>query len=164
MKRKLGFFLHALAWLFFLTSFIPFYEIFLSRAQEEGSLLSGWVLLATIQMFLIIESEIFFFKFLRHTNFWIKTLDPFWQKFKKNGNNGDFSKHRFTILIRDFEYIGLALSVIIINLSKVGAFIFASNEKKLPYGRFFLYIGCILRAPFEYYGFGLLIWLKNLIF
>ncbi|MFW0862471.1 MAG: hypothetical protein ACKKL6_02690 [Candidatus Komeilibacteria bacterium] len=164
MKTRLRFFVHVIAWIYFLTSFIPIYEILISRAQETGHLFSGWVLLATVQMFLVIESEIFFFKFLRHTSFWTRVLDPFWQKITRNGNNGDFSKHRFAVLVRDFEYVGLALSVIVINLSKVGAFMFVSHEKKLPYGRLFLYIGCLLRAPFEYYGLSLLIWLKNLIF
>jgi len=167
LKVKFRLALNVFWWINFLSSFTLLYEVLIFTARSNGSFWSQWTFLATVHILIVVESEIFFFKFLSHTNWWLNTVIPFWQKLTKNnksGNGNDMSKHPFANLIKDLEYLGLTLSAVVINLSKLGAFLFVTDEKKLPYGRLFLYIGCLLRAPFEYYGLSLLLWLKDLVF
>lgn len=133
---------------------IPLFEGLILMAVRQGSIMSYWSWIALAYLWLVIEGEIYFFENIRYTQWWQKRILPKLELFfKPNDSSQNNKPSRWSKLIIDLEYLGLMLSTAIINLGKIGTLAYVNSREKLRFGRFWLYLGCLLRLIMEYFAF-----------
>ncbi len=144
----------------FLVGFVPVAEYFVVKSIDSQSFFSIWTLAAIGWLILSTEINIYIILFLQRTPLWetmtswLRSLIPWNQKIKVPDTNG--KTERFKKYLSSLGYFGLFICTAVTNLGRIGDTIFATNRTKLPYGRIYLYAGCIMRVIITYGGFSLL--------
>lgn len=146
----------------FLIGFIPVAEYCIAQSIIHESFFSVWTLAALAWLIIATEINIYIIVYLQSRPLWgkisekFRSLIPWNQRVKVPDANG--KSERFKKYLSSLGYFGLFICTSVMNLGRLGDTIFATNRTRLPYGRIYLYAGCVMRVIITYGGFSLL-WL-----
>ena len=141
-------------------TFLPIIEAWLTINSIKAGIISSWSVLTLIYLFVGIELDIYFIKFIRHTLLWQSISAEISSFLRWNKPLLDTVAIKFKVkepsrverFFHSLGYVGLFLCSTIINFGRLGNTIYAANQERLRLGRWFLYGGCIVRFIINYCG------------